>query len=164
MEDIIEKCFLSIFMQVVWTLGKTQLGKKLISFDWEKASYWPLFTPANTLLRKNWEPLEPFLNSSFVLHWPINTDIFINEFTRFRSNPHIHHLLQSFQDIQSKTGTLDVPRQKKIFFSSNFQCSIADFKVTTVFLCICVIFFCWTVVASNSGDQQLFSRFSANSE
>ena len=53
MEDIIEKCFLSIFMQVVWTLGKTQLGKKLISFDWEKASYWLLFTPANTLLRKN---------------------------------------------------------------------------------------------------------------
>ena len=32
---------------------KDSIGKKLISFDWEKASYWPLFTPANTLLREN---------------------------------------------------------------------------------------------------------------
>ena len=28
-EDIIEKCLLSIFTLVVWTVGKTQLGKNL---------------------------------------------------------------------------------------------------------------------------------------
>ena len=47
--DIIEKCLLSTFMQVVLSVGKTQLRKKLIRLDWEKSVYRLLFMLANTL-------------------------------------------------------------------------------------------------------------------
>ena len=36
-------------MRVVLSIGETQLGKKLIRLDWEKAVYRPLFILANTL-------------------------------------------------------------------------------------------------------------------
>ena len=36
-------------MQVVLSVGETQLGKKLTRLDWEKAVYQSLFTLANTL-------------------------------------------------------------------------------------------------------------------
>ena len=46
--DYIEKCLLSILMQIVLTVGETQLGKKRL--DWEKVAYRPLFMLTNTLM------------------------------------------------------------------------------------------------------------------
>ena len=42
-------------MQVVSSVGETQLGKNLIKLDWDKAVHWPLFTLANTLQYSNYK-------------------------------------------------------------------------------------------------------------
>ena len=47
-------------MQVVFSVGETQLGKKLTRLDWEKAVYRSLFALANTL----WSILKTFYSGT----------------------------------------------------------------------------------------------------